>query len=110
MCTVVYALRIPRIYEKTQQKQKQTCKIENFYTIRVFDFGFSQKFGILNSKYHCMAKGKATYQAGKAAGGGRRDYVYAVNKKNLPAGEKLKLMKYDKVTRTHVEYTFTDVK
>ncbi len=57
-----------------------------------------------------MAKGKTTYQVGKAAGGGRRDYVYAVNKKNLPAGEKLKLRKYDKVSRTHVEYTFVDVK
>lgn len=57
-----------------------------------------------------MAKGKCTYQVGKAAGGGRRDYVYAVNKKNLPQGEKLKLMKYDKVTRKHVEYTFVDAK
>lgn len=57
-----------------------------------------------------MAKGKATFQVGKAVGGGRRDYVYAVNKKNLPAGEKLKLKKYDKVSRTHVEYTFVDVK
>lgn len=57
-----------------------------------------------------MAKGKCTYQVGKAAGGGRRDYVYAVNKKNLPAGEKLKLKKYDKVSRKHVEYTFIDVK
>jgi ribosomal protein L33 len=57
-----------------------------------------------------MAKGKATFQVGKAAGGGRRDYVYAVNKKNLPTGEKLKLMKYDKVSRTHIEYTFVDVK
>lgn len=57
-----------------------------------------------------MAKGKATFQVGKAVGGGRRDYVMAVNKKNLPTGEKLKLMKYDKVTRKHVEYTFVDVK
>ena len=57
-----------------------------------------------------MAKGKRTYQVGKSSEGGRSDYVYAVNKKNLPAGEKLKLRKYDKVSRTHVEYTFVDVK
>ena len=67
-------------------------------------------YSILQSKFYSMAKGKATFQVGKAAGGGRRDYVYAVNKKNLPAGEKLKLKKYDKVSRTHVEYTFVDVK
>lgn len=65
---------------------------------------------IYHLKISIMAKGKCTYQVGKAAGGGRRDYVYAVNKKNLPQGEKLKLMKYDKVTRTHVEYTFVDAK
>lgn len=57
-----------------------------------------------------MAKGKCTFQVGKSAEGGRRDYVYAVNKKNLPAGEKLKLRKYDKQLRRHVEYTFVDVK
>ncbi len=58
-----------------------------------------------------MAKGKRTYQCGKSAqGGGRRDYVYAVNKRNLEAGQKLTLMKYDKVTRQHIEYTFIDVK
>jgi ribosomal protein L33 len=57
-----------------------------------------------------MAKGKCTYQVGKAAEGGRTDYVYAVNKKNLPAGEKLKLRKYDKQLRKHVLYTFKDVK
>lgn len=57
-----------------------------------------------------MAKGKCTFQVGKSAEGGRRDYVYAVNKKNLPAGEKLKLRKYDKQLRRHVEYTFIDVK
>jgi ribosomal protein L33 len=57
-----------------------------------------------------MAKGKRTYQVGKSAEGGRTDYVYAVNKKNLPAGEKLKLKKYDKQLRKHVLYTFKDVK
>lgn len=58
-----------------------------------------------------MAKGKCTFQVGKSSeGGGRRDYVYAVNKKNLPAGEKLKLRKYDKTVRKHVEFTFIDVK
>lgn len=57
-----------------------------------------------------MAKGKRTYQVGKSSEGGRRDYVFAVNKKNLPAGEKLKLRKYDKQLRRHIEYTFVDVK
>ncbi len=41
-----------------------------------------------------MAKGKRTYQCGKSTqGGGRRDYIYAVQKKNLPAGQKLTLKK-----------------
>ncbi|PID84010.1 50S ribosomal protein L33 [Candidatus Gracilibacteria bacterium] len=58
-----------------------------------------------------MAKGKRTYQCGKSTeGGGRRDYVYAVNKRNLEAGQKLELSKYDKTTRKHVKYTFVDVK
>ena len=35
---------------------------------------------------------------------------YAVNKKNLPAGERLKLRKYSKQLRKHVEYTFVDAK
>jgi ribosomal protein L33 len=56
-----------------------------------------------------MAKGKRTYQAGKSESG-LQGYVYAVNKRNLPAGEKLKLKKYDKKLRKHVEFTFKDVK
>jgi ribosomal protein L33 len=56
-----------------------------------------------------MAKGKRTYQAGRSESG-LQHYVYAVQKKNLPAGEKLTLMKYDKVLRKHVKHTFKDVK
>jgi ribosomal protein L33 len=56
-----------------------------------------------------MAKGKTTFQAGRSESG-LQHYVYAVNKKNLPQGEKLKLMKYDKKLRKHVEHTFKDVK
>ncbi len=56
-----------------------------------------------------MAKGKTTFQAGKSESG-LQGYLYAVNKKNLPQGEKLKLMKYDKKLRKHVEFTFKDVK
>lgn len=56
-----------------------------------------------------MAKGKATFQAGRSESG-LQNYVYAVNKKNLPTGEKLKLMKYDKKLRKHVLHTFKDVK
>jgi ribosomal protein L33 len=57
-----------------------------------------------------MAKGKRTFQAGRSAESGLQTYVYAINKKNLPAGEKLKLNKYDKKLRKHVEFTFKDVK
>lgn len=57
-----------------------------------------------------MAKGKTTYQAGKSSASGWSGYVYPVQKKNLPAGEKLKLMKYDPKVRKHVEFTFKDVK
>ena len=59
-----------------------------------------------------MAKGKNTFQVGKSSepGATRRDYIYAVNKKNLPAGERLKLRKYAKQLRKHVEYTFVDAK
>ena len=59
-----------------------------------------------------MAKGKCTFQVGKSStpGATRRDYVKAVNKKNLPAGTKLTLKKYSKQLRKHVEYTFIDVK
>lgn len=57
-----------------------------------------------------MAKGKATYQAGKSSASGWSGYVYPVQKKNLPQGEKLKLMKYDPTVRKHVEFTFKDVK
>jgi hypothetical protein len=39
-----------------------------------------------------MAKGKSTFQAGKSESG-LQGYVFAVNKKNLPQGEKLKLNK-----------------
>ena len=56
-----------------------------------------------------MAKGKSTFQIGKSQSG-LSWYVYPVNKKNLPQGEKLKLMKYDKKLRKHVEFTFKDVK
>ena len=56
-----------------------------------------------------MAKGKATFQAGKSESG-LQGYVYAVNKKNLPQGEKLTLNKYDKKLRKHVKHTFKDVK
>jgi ribosomal protein L33 len=56
-----------------------------------------------------MAKGKCTFQVGKSESG-LSMYVYAVNKKNLPQGEKLKLKKYDKKLRKHVEFTFKDVK
>lgn len=56
-----------------------------------------------------MAKGKATFQIGKSESG-LAWYVYPVNKKNLPQGEKLKLKKYDKKLRKHVEFTFKDVK
>ncbi len=56
-----------------------------------------------------MAKGKATFQIGKSQSG-LSWYVYPVNKKNLPQGEKLKLMKFDKKLRKHVEFTFKDVK
>jgi ribosomal protein L33 len=56
-----------------------------------------------------MAKGKTTFQAGRSESGLQR-YVYAVNKKNLPQGEKLTLMKYDKKLRKHVKHTFKDVK
>ena len=62
----------------------------------------------LNSRHH-MAKGKTTFQAGRSESGLQR-YVYAVNKRNLPAGEKLTLMKYDKKLRRHVKHTFKDVK
>ncbi len=63
---------------------------------------------IYNSKNR-MAKGKTTYQVGKSESG-LAWYVYPVQKKNLPAGEKLKLKKYDKKLRKHVEFTFKDVK
>jgi ribosomal protein L33 len=56
-----------------------------------------------------MAKGKTTYQAGRSESG-LQHYVYAVQKKNLPAGEKLVLNKYDKKLRKHVPHTFKDVK
>jgi ribosomal protein L33 len=56
-----------------------------------------------------MAKGKTTFQAGKSESG-LQGYVYAVNKKNLPQGEKLKLRKYDKKLRAHTEFVFKDVK
>ncbi len=58
---------------------------------------------------YSMAKGKATFQAGRSESG-LQNYVYAVNKKNLPTGEKLKLMKYDKKLHKHVLHTFKDVK
>lgn len=57
-----------------------------------------------------MAKGKTTYQAGKSSVSGWSGYVYPVQKKNLPQGEKLKLMKYDPIVRKHVEFTFKDAK
>ena len=56
-----------------------------------------------------MAKGKTTLQVGKSESG-LQEYVYAVNKKNLPQGEKLKLRKYDKKLRAHTEFVFKDVK
>lgn len=56
-----------------------------------------------------MAKGKTTFQIGKSESK-LSWYVYPVNKKNLPAGEKLVLRKYDKKLRKHVEFTFKDVK
>jgi ribosomal protein L33 len=56
-----------------------------------------------------MAKGKSTFQIGKSQSG-LSWYIYPVNKKNLPQGEKLKLKKYDKKLRKHVEFTFKDVK
>ncbi len=72
---------------------------------------FLYNFFIIFLNTIIMAKGKRTFQVGKSSqGGGRRDYVYAVQKKNLKPGEKLKLKKYDKVSRTHKEYTFVDVK
>lgn len=57
-----------------------------------------------------MAKGKTTYQTAKSPESGWSGYVYPVQKKNLPAGEKLKLKKYDPKVRKHVEFTFKDVK
>ncbi len=56
-----------------------------------------------------MSKGKTTFQIGKSQSG-LSWYIYPVNKKNLPQGEKLKLKKYDKKLRKHVEFTFKDVK
>lgn len=56
-----------------------------------------------------MAKGKRTYQIGKSESG-LNQYVKAIQKKNLPAGQKLELMKYDKKLRKHVKFTFKDVK
>jgi ribosomal protein L33 len=56
-----------------------------------------------------MAKGKRTFQIGKSESK-LSWYVFAVNKKALPAGEKLKLKKYDKKLRKHVEFVFKDVK
>lgn len=56
-----------------------------------------------------MAKWKTTFQIGKSESK-LSWYVYAVNKKNLPTGEKLELRKYDKKLRKHVKFTFKDVK
>ncbi len=56
-----------------------------------------------------MSKGKTTYQVGKSESG-LGWYVYPVQKRNLPQGEKLTLMKYDKKLRKHVKHTFKDVK
>ena len=63
----------------------------------------------LQSIISLMAKGKTTFQAGRSESG-LQHYVYAVNKKNLPQGEKLTLNKYDKKLRKHVKHTFKDVK
>ena len=64
---------------------------------------------IYNLSFLSMAKGKTTFQAGRSESG-LQHYVYAVNKKNLPQGEKLTLNKYDKKLRKHVKHTFKDVK
>ena len=56
-----------------------------------------------------MSKGKTTFQTGKSESG-LAWYTYAVQKRNLPAGEKLTLMKYDKKLRKHVKFTFKDTK
>lgn len=75
-----------------------------FIVVRV---SLKTKYYILNTTI--MAKGKTTYQIGKSESG-ISWYIYPVNKKNLPQGEKLKLKKYDKKLRKHVEFTFKDVK
>lgn len=98
--------QVRREYIKKINKSKtETCKIKNFYNIRAFSDSKSNLF----SFFITMAKGKTTYQAGRSESG-LQHYVYAVQKKNLPAGEKLTLMKYDKKLRKHVLHTFKDVK
>ena len=70
---------------------------------------FALESVIYNLSFLSMAKGKTTFQAGRSESG-LQHYVYAVNKKNLPQGEKLTLNKYDKKLRKHVKHTFKDVK
>ncbi len=73
-------------------------------------FGFTlliNRNSLLNFQY--MSKGKTTFQTGKSESG-LAWYTYAVQKRNLPAGEKLSLMKYDKKLRKHVKFTFKDTK
>ena len=92
-----------QIKEKSNFPRKKICQIKNFYIISLV-----ARFSIFSLIIR-MAKGKCTYQIGKSSSG-ISWYIYPVQKKNLPQGEKLKLKKYDKKLRKHVEFTFKDVK
>lgn len=92
---------------KQEQKNLQNTKISYYAVIHDSVASLESVIYIYHLPY--MAKGKTTYQAGRSPSG-LQHYVYPVQKKNLPAGEKLKLMKYDKKLRKHVEHTFKDVK
>lgn len=79
------------------EKQKNLRKWKFAYTTNVYSYTTH------------MAKGKCTYQIGKSESG-LNQYVKAIQKKNLPQGQKLERMKYDKKLRKHVKFTFKDVK
>lgn len=57
-----------------------------------------------------MAKGKSTFMSCISTESGIMGYITNVQKKNLAAGEKLELRKYDKKLRKHVIFKLKETK